>query len=126
MKRPGKGRVPDDEDDQVDLLAVVRVEVDALVRPADGDRDLAFGIDAGVRQGDAEADGRGNEVLAVDDAGQGQFLVVDEFLLGQKVQKLFDGLDLILALEVENDLVGLEVIGKSDVGGGFDLHARKF
>ena len=119
VEEAGQGRVPDDEDDQVDFLAVVGVEVDALLRPADGDGDLAFGVDAGVRQGDAAADGRGDEVLAVDDAGQGQLLVVDELLFGQQVQELFDGLDLILALEVKNDLVGFEVIGKAgDMRGG--------
>ena len=113
VEEAGQGRVPDDEDDQVDLLAVVGVEVDALLRPADGDGDLAAGVDAGVRQGDAVADGRGDEVLAVDDAGQDELLVVDELLLGQDVQELFDGLDLVLALEVEDDLGGFEIIGKA-------------
>ena len=106
VEEAGQGRVPDDEDDQVDLLAVVGVEVDALLRPADGDGDLASGVDAGVRQGDAVADGRGDEVLAVDDAGQDELLVVDELLLGQDVEELLDGLDLVLALEVEDDLGG--------------------
>ena len=108
------------------FLPVVGVEVDALVRPADRDGDLASGVDAGVRQGDARTDGRGNEVLAVDDAGQQQLLVVDELLLGQHVQELFDGLDLVLALEVEDDLAELEVIRElGDMGGGFILHYRR-
>ena len=102
----------------MDLLAVVGVEIDALLRPADGDGDLAAGVDAGVRQGDAVADGRGVEVLPVDDPGQDELLVVDELLLGQDVQELFDGLDLVLALEVEDDLMGFEDNPRSGYGDG--------
>ena len=110
----------------MDFLAVVGVEVDALLGPADRDGDLAAGVDAGVRQGDAVPDGRGDEVLPVDDPGQEELLVVDDLLLGQDVQELFDGLDLVLAFEIEYDLRGFEVIREIRASRSrFILHYRR-
>ena len=96
----------------MDLLAVDGVEGYALLRASDGDGDLAARVHPGVGKGDALADGRGLQVLAVDDPGQGELLVGDELLLDQDVEELLDGLDLVLGLEVEDDLGGFQKIRK--------------
>jgi hypothetical protein len=62
--------------------------------------------------GDPFPEGRRDKVLAVDQAGQDHLFVRDVFVLGQNVEKLLDGVDFVLGLEVVDDVAGLEVIGK--------------
>jgi len=105
-------RVPDHQDDEMDLFIVRRFEGDAFLRQPHGDGDLAVRIHSGVGKGDTLADGRALETLAVDDPGEGELLVGDELLLDQDVKELFEGLDLVLGLEVEYDLGRFQVIRK--------------
>jgi len=80
-----------------------------------------------VGQGDPLADGRALEALPVDDPGEGQLLVSDELLLDQDVEELFEGLDLVLGGEVENDLGGFQLIRemRAFMMAGY-LHLAKF
>jgi hypothetical protein len=111
VEKPGNGGIPDDQDDEMNFFAVDGVEIDALARSSDGDGDLAARVDAGMGQGDAVTDGRGFQVFPVDDPGQKDFLVGDEFLFGQNAEKLFDRGDFFPAFELD-DLGGFEIVGE--------------
>jgi hypothetical protein len=90
---------------------------------ADGDGHLAARVDPGVGHGDAVAERRGNQVLAVDQPSQQDLLVGDQLLLGQDVEELLDGQDLVLGLQVMDDLGGLEIVGKmGNLVGCFFIH----
>jgi hypothetical protein len=85
VEKAREGRVPDDQDDEMDLLTVMGLEVDSLLRTSDGEGDLASRVNSGVGQGDPRADGCRHEVFPVDDPGQEELFVVDELLLGKNV-----------------------------------------
>jgi hypothetical protein len=65
-----------------------------------------------MRNGNAFAESRRIQAFAVDEPGQDELFVPDQLLLGQDIQELFDGLDLVLSFEIINDLGGFQIIGK--------------
>ena len=76
--------------------------------------------------GDSLAQGGRLEVFPVDQPGENQFFVLNQFELGQNVEQLFDGLDFIRCLEVENELPGFEIIRKvADAEKIFFIHVHR-
>ncbi len=112
VKETGKGRVPDDQDDQVDFVLIGGIKINPFLRPPDGYGDLSARVHTGMGNGDALAEGRRIQALAVDEPGQDELFVPDQFLLGQDIKELFNSLDFVLGAKIMNDLGRFQIIGK--------------